>query len=173
MATDNRRGIEPEEIEDRIIAFMRRELLGPEVTVDRSDELLASELLDSIVAFRQDAHDVASAIGRVDWLTKRWMIDQLGPDSDWTARKKIDLRYHELSESGYYQELLNNRPELRLVDAVEIDRRRKSPPASSPAARRGWLIREFADSEGNVQSEWSFAIIGRGKSRKRFEFSDK
>jgi acyl carrier protein len=52
MATDNRRRLEPEEIERRIIAFMRRELLGPEVTVDRGDELLASELLDSIGVLR-------------------------------------------------------------------------------------------------------------------------
>lgn len=132
-----------------------------------------SELLNSVIAFRQDARDTESAIGRVDWLTKRWMIDQLGSEADWSAKKKIDLRYHELSESGYYQRLLSARPELHLVDDGEIDRRRKSPPASSPAARRGWLIREFADSDGSVQLDWSYALIGRGKERKRFEFSDK
>jgi acyl carrier protein len=41
-------GIEIHEVESRIIAFMRRELLGPEATVDRDDDLLSSGMLDSI-----------------------------------------------------------------------------------------------------------------------------
>ncbi len=130
------------------------------------------ELLDSVNAFRQDAKDVSRAIGRVDWLTKRWMMDQLDDQTDWLARKKIDLRYHELSPDGYYYQLMENRPQLRLVDAERIERRRRTPPPGSPAARRGWLIREFANSDEAMQSEWSFAMIGRGRQRKRVEFSD-
>ncbi len=45
------------------------------------------ELLDAVTAFRKDASDVGAAIGRVDWLTKRWMIDQLGADADWPAQE--------------------------------------------------------------------------------------
>jgi proteasome accessory factor A len=130
------------------------------------------ELLDSVTAFRQDAKDVRGAIGRVDWLTKRWMIDQLDHQADWVARKKIDLRYHELSPEGYFYQLMEGLPKLRLVNAERIERRRRTPPPGSPAARRGWLIREFANSDEAVQSEWSFAMIGRGRQRKRVEFSD-
>ena len=128
------------------------------------------ELLDAVVAFRKNATDTDQALGRVDWLSKRYLIDQLGRDADWTARKKIDLRYHELSDDGYFYQLMISRPHLRLVDDEQIQRRRRSPPPSSPAARRGWLIREFADSEESMQSEWTYAMIGRGRRRRRVEF---
>ncbi|WP_186775648.1 proteasome accessory factor PafA2 family protein [Rubripirellula tenax] len=130
------------------------------------------ELLDSVLAFRREFSDVDMALGRVDWMTKRWLIAQLGDEIEWTARKKIDLRYHELSEDGYYIQFLKSRPDLRLVDDESIARRRRSPPASSPAARRGWLIREFANSDELLQSEWTYAMIGRGRRRRRIEFVD-
>ncbi|MCG8649998.1 MAG: proteasome accessory factor PafA2 family protein, partial [Pirellulales bacterium] len=129
-----------------------------------------SELLDAIIAFRRDPEDTAEALGRVDWLSKRWMMDQLGEQAEWAERKKIDLRYHELSSDGYFVQLMQAKPELRLIDDERIERRRRSPPPSSPAARRGWMIREFADSEEAMQSEWAYAMIGRGRNRRRVEF---
>ena len=143
------------------------------------------ELYDGAARFRKNATDTGLAIGRVDWLTKRHLIDSLDTDllvddpklgasetstHHWSARKKIDLRYHELSEEGYYSMLLESRPELNLVNQEQIDRRRKSPPAGSPAARRGWLIREFGDSDEKMQSEWAYAIIGHGKEKRRVDF---
>ncbi len=130
------------------------------------------ELLEAVIAFRKQATDVELALGRVDWLSKRWMMDKLGEDADWPARKKVDLRYHELSEDGYFNQLMSTRPELRLVDDERIERRRRSPPPSSPAARRGWLIREFANSDESMQSEWTYAMIGRGRHRRRVEFAE-
>lgn len=130
------------------------------------------ELLDAVIAFRKDSNDVDQALGRVDWLSKRWMMDQLGDESGWAERKKIDLRYHELSDDGYFNQLIATRPELKLVDDQRIERRRRSPPPGSPAARRGWLIREFADSDESMQSEWNYAMIGRGRSRRRVEFGE-
>ncbi len=52
MGTESRPGLDTPEIEGRIIAFMRRELLSPEVTVDRDDELLSGGVLDSIAVLR-------------------------------------------------------------------------------------------------------------------------
>lgn len=130
------------------------------------------ELLDVVIGFRKDATSVEPALGRVDWLSKRWMMDELGDDIDWAARKKIDLRYHELSGDGYFNQLIATRPELRLVDEEQIERRRRSPPPSSPAARRGWLIREFANSDESMQAEWAYAMIGRGRHRRRVEFEE-
>jgi proteasome accessory factor A len=128
------------------------------------------ELLDSVTAFRKSFDDIEMGIGRVDWMTKRWLIEQLGQDADWAAKKKIDLRYHELSEDGFYVQFMKARPDLRLVGDEAIARRRRSPPANSPAARRGWLIREFAGSDELMQSEWAYAVIGRGRKRRRVEF---
>ncbi|WP_218933321.1 proteasome accessory factor PafA2 family protein [Rubripirellula lacrimiformis] len=130
------------------------------------------ELLESVTAFRKEFSDVDMALGRVDWLTKRWLIDQLGDDAEWIARKKVDLRYHELSEDGYHAQFMKTRPELRLADEENIARRRRSPPPSSPAARRGWLIREFANSDELMQSEWAYAVIGRGRRKRRVEFAE-
>ena len=128
------------------------------------------ELLDSIVAFRKNAMDFEMCLGRVDWMTKRWMMDKLGEEAEWPAKKKIDLRYHELSSEGYYRQFMEARPDLRLVNDERIERRRRSPPPGSPAARRGWLIREFANSDESMQAEWSYAMIGRGRGRRRVEF---
>ena len=128
------------------------------------------ELVDSLVAFRKSAADIEMALGRVDWLTKRHMMDRLGEEAEWPHRKKVDLRYHELSDEGYYYRLLKSRPDLRLVDDEQIALRRRSPPPSSPAANRGWWIREFANSEESMQSEWTYAMIGRGRSRRRVEY---
>ena len=144
------------------------------------------ELYDGAARFRKNATDTGLAIGRVDWLTKRHLMDSLDLEAavandekqgssqtstyHWTARKKVDLRYHELSDEGYYYMLVETRPELNLVDEEQIARRRKSPPAGSPAARRAWLIREFADSDEQMQSEWAYAMIGHGKAKRRVDF---
>lgn len=34
------------------------------------------ELLDAAAAFRKDADDMSLSIGRIDWLTKRWLMDR-------------------------------------------------------------------------------------------------
>ena len=52
MATDGRPHMPTQEIEDRILAFIHNELLSPEVTIHRNDELLADGLLDSIAILR-------------------------------------------------------------------------------------------------------------------------
>ena len=130
------------------------------------------ELLNAAVAYRKDAADYSDALGKIDWLTKRAMIDQMGTDSDWTARKKLDLRYHELSSEGYFKKIAATLPEVQLANQTDIERRRRSPPSDSPAARRGWLIREFADSEEPFLCDWGFALIGHGHQQRRVQFTD-
>ena len=34
------------------------------------------------------------------------------------------------------------------------------------------MIREFADSDESMESEWTYAMIGRGRQRRRVEFVD-
>ncbi|OYP36792.1 proteasome accessory factor PafA2 family protein [Rhodopirellula sp. MGV] len=129
-----------------------------------------AELLEVVVAYRRDAKNVTPALGRVDWLTKHWMIDQLGPDAEWIAKKKADLRYHELSADGFYQKLVASNPSLKLIDPQRVEQRRRTPPADSPATKRGWLIREFGDGEDSVAAEWGYAVLGEGRDRKRIHF---
>jgi len=136
-------------------------------------------LIESVNAFRHDKNpqhllQSHSAIGRVDWLTKHWVMGNLEAAESgavsWSDKKKIDLRYHELSPDGYYYQLLEARPDAILVDQDLVQRRRRSPPAGSPAAKRGWMIREFSGSEEAIQTEWTHAMVGRGSNRRRVNF---
>lgn len=129
-----------------------------------------SALVDVVSAFRRDSRNVIPALGRVDWLSKRWMIDQLGANAEWMARKKADLRYHELSPAGYYRKLAATNPSLALIDPERIERRRRTPPSNSPATKRGWLIREFSNSTEPVIAEWGYAMLQSGNSKKRIQF---
>ncbi len=52
MGNDGHRGLPVPEIEDRILEFLRRELLDPGVDVDRDAPLLSGGLLDSIRVLR-------------------------------------------------------------------------------------------------------------------------
>jgi acyl carrier protein len=50
--TDKGAGLTAPQIETRILDFLERHLLGPDVKIERDDELLSGELLDSIGAIR-------------------------------------------------------------------------------------------------------------------------
>ena len=52
MATDERPKLSTQEVEDRVMAFIQRELLSPEVTLQTNDELLTDGLLDSMAVLR-------------------------------------------------------------------------------------------------------------------------
>ncbi|QEF98589.1 Pup deamidase/depupylase [Stieleria maiorica] len=129
-----------------------------------------SDLINVVSAFRRDSRNVTPALGRVDWLSKRWMIDQLGEHAEWLEKRKTDLRYHELSPDGYFQRLAAANPSLALIAPERIRRRRRWPPADSPAARRGWLIREFAGSGNSITADWGYAMVRAGGETKRVDF---
>jgi len=52
MGTENSPRSEAQEVERRIMAFMQRELLSPDVIVHRDDDLLSGDILDSIGVMR-------------------------------------------------------------------------------------------------------------------------
>lgn len=112
------------------------------------------------------ADDPQSLVGKLDWLTKRWLLDKTGSDAPWEVRKKIDLKYHELSPHGYFQR-------LRQADAIdsilrddEIEHARRNPPSGTPAAVRGRYIREFAGGSEPVSANWLAVYIGSGRGMK-------
>jgi len=128
------------------------------------------EAIDCVREFRIDGHQTRQGLGRIDWLGKRWMLDQLGPRATYAARKKVDLRYHELSSEGYWRRIPSSSRYL-LVDPAEIASRRRSPPPDSPAAHRAWWIREFADSSDPVSVDWHRGTVGVGKDRRWSTFA--
>jgi len=108
---------------------------------------LWSETLDALENNRK------SLAGRIDWITKETLL--MG-ETEIDVRRKIDMRYHELSQDGYYLQLESAGGALTLVEPEDVMTAIQTPPAGTPAARRGRLIREH---EGNISVSWSAARI--------------
>ena len=49
-----------------------------------------------------------SLVGSLDWITKQYLLQRAGADARWDEKKKIDLKYHELTADGYFQVLKVN-----------------------------------------------------------------
>lgn len=119
-------------------------------------------------------------VGRLDWVSKLWLLQQFSPPKSSTApgpathdttlssdnknenkiskdiRKKIDLRYHELSPQGYYRQLEATLENAPIISERELNRARRSPPSGSSAWRRGSLIREMqgTDPQSDLVVDW-------------------
>lgn len=101
-------------------------------------------------------------IGSVDWVTKKYLLDNAGANSTWSDRKKIDIRYHELSADGYFQLLSSSGLSTQLVNEEQIERATRTPPPNSPATTRGHYIREFASAGESLSVNWKAVVIGQG-----------
>ena len=130
----------------------------PEVTPLAEDVVRRwEEVLDQL------EHHPETLVGSVDWITKKYFLEQAGPDSSWEVRKKIDIRYHELSPDGYFQMLKDAGLAPMLLEPNEIERAIRSSPANSPATTRGHYIREFAPGADHLAVNWKSIVIGSGR----------
>ena len=100
------------------------------------------------------ADDPQSLVGSLDWVTKQFVLDKAARRASWEARKKIDIRYHELSSQGYFQRLRTTGIVSDLLSRAEIDHARRNPPAGTAAAARGRYIREFDMGDDTVAANW-------------------
>jgi Pup amidohydrolase len=110
--------------------------------------------------------DPASQVGRVDWVTKRFLLDTAGDGEPWEVRKAIDLRLHELGPHGTLAMLEAQGLAPRLVSVPEVEAAIYEPPTDSPAQRRSRLIRTLHDQPVDVKVYWDRVRIGgplRGK----------
>jgi proteasome accessory factor A len=104
--------------------------------------------------------DPMRLVGRVDWVTKRWLIETCGEGASGEARKKIDLRYHELSPDGYLERLRSAGVVREVVTEREVEEAAGGPPPGTPATRRGRLIRQWAGSGQEVKAGWGSVTVG-------------
>ena len=114
-------------------------------------------------------NDRQSLVGTVDWITKQFLLDRAGGDD--LSRKKIDLRYHELSPEGYFARLTEAGAVADLLGEEEIGRAMRMPPADPPAAARGRFIREFSGGAEALTVDWRHVVLGSGKARRTVELS--
>lgn len=118
------------------------------------------ETLDSL------EEDPQSLVGSLDWVTKRWVLEKAGRGASWQTRKKIDLKYHELSPDGYFERLRSTGVAQDMLTTEEVEFARRNPPLGTPATVRGRYIREFADGTEAVSANWKAVYIGQGRRTK-------
>ena len=116
--------------------------------------------------------DPESLVGSIDWVTKRFVLQTAGRDARWQTRKKIDLRYHELSPQGYFQQLNAAGATEHVLEPNEIELARRNPPTGTPASARGRYIREFACGDEPVAANWKCVFIGQGRKAKVIRLSE-
>jgi hypothetical protein len=90
------------------------------------------------------------------------LLDELGTDAELPAKRKLDLRYHELSRDGYYMKLEAAGVAATLADPEEVVKAIQSPPDGTPASRRGQLIRDNAGTSVPVRASWDKVLVGSG-----------
>lgn len=132
---------------------------------------LWNQTLDHLeqLALGQETPD--ALVGSIDWVTKRHLLDNAGANANWAERKKIDLRYHELSEDGYFAMLQTAGVAPRLLEEEDVERAMRLAPANSPATTRGHYIREFSHGDDPVRANWRTVVIGTGRSAKTIRLS--
>ena len=136
-------------------------LLDFQIQNDETREILSrwKAILDGLDVDRQ------SLVGRVDWVTKRFLLEELDSTLSLSARRKVDFKYHELSPEGYFFCLAGTGIVNEVATPEEIERAKRLPPAGTRAAVRGRYIREFASSKKTVRMNWDSIVIGEGKTR--------
>lgn len=98
-------------------------------------------------------------VGRLDWVTKRYVLESVAPNAPLPVQKKIDLRYHELGE-GYLHTLEAHGAAVELVDPEDVRRARTEAPRNTPARLRAELMTTWDDSQVPVEFSWSSVRIG-------------
>ena len=100
-----------------------------------------------------------SLIGRVDWITKRALLEECAPTGSEAVLKTLDLRYHELGH-GYLARLERDGLAPVLVTEQEARQAIHDPPEASPAKFRGRWIREHQSSPLTVAVSWDSIHVG-------------
>ena len=126
--------------------------------------------LNQLMPTDDEANVPRTMLGRIDWLSKLWLLHQMKNQVSWQRRKKIDLRYHELSREGYHYRLMDMLCMAPLIDPSEVVKARRTPPSGTPAMKRGYLIREFSDSESQLHVDWTHAEFLLEGKRTRVKF---
>ncbi|MBM83585.1 MAG: hypothetical protein CMJ78_23745 [Planctomycetaceae bacterium] len=154
-----------------------REMLDAREDVsDEAEDIMARwiDVLDKLEHGEQD-----ELVGRIDWVTKRFLLDARDDDSvnedesdEKKSRRKIDLKYHQLSTDGYFERLKSTGVVTQLLDEDEVDRAIRTAPANTPATTRGQFIREFSRGPEALTVNWNKIVIGSGLRKKVMRLSE-
>ena len=145
---------------------IQREYLRLCQTYLNSHPTPTAEALDVINRWEETLNllqtDRDKLVGRLDWVTKSFLLKQAETDAATDVLKKIDIRYHELSPDGYYQQLTSTGLTRSILTPEEIETAKHLPPPNTPATIRSRYIREFSGENVAFQVNWNTVTIGRG-----------
>ncbi len=122
-----------------------------------------SEVLEAL------ERDPGELVGRVDWVSKRYLLETSGRGLSQDSLKKIDIAYHELG-SGYFELLEREGIAPIMVGFEEIERAVSEPPSPGSARLRSQVIREVSFEGQRAKISWSSAEIGGFFRRRRISF---
>ena len=141
-----------------MISQLQPSTANSKVEEARNALLAWQETLDHLQEGDSDEQSQKWLLGRVDWFSKRWLMDRSAPKSSWAALKKIDLKFHELDNRGYFRQLVRALDIPQMVSPASLNRACRMPPANSPAIKRSYLIREFADHYPDFAVDWNEVV---------------
>jgi proteasome accessory factor A len=128
----------------------------------RAEEFLAAQRVASLeyreivtlwrATLQALERDPASLVGRIDWVTKRALMAGAGTLSH-GARKKIDIKYHEL-RSGYFPMLEQKGLAPMRCSAADICTAMFTPPENTPAWQRGQSIKQAGSRRDKMRASW-------------------
>jgi proteasome accessory factor A len=129
----------------------RTELAGRDAETDTLLELW-SDTLERLATAPE------SLVGRVDWITKRWLLERfvaaenLRWDDPWLRSQ--DLEFHHVHPSRSLGLALDQSPEPWTLAESRVVEARVEPPADTRAHARGALLRRFRDTERRYFVDW-------------------
>lgn len=126
---------------------------------------LWSEVLDAL------AKDPGQLVGRIDWVSKRYMLETAGADLDYRGRKKIDIGYHELG-SGYFDLLEREGIAPVMVEFEEIENAIHNPPSPATARARSAFIKQIRFPGQRVWVSWTSAVVNSDRHVERVNFGE-
>jgi proteasome accessory factor A len=132
------------------------------VAVDEAHDILRR--WDDVLTLLETDPD--RLVGRVDWITKRYLLEQCAADdAPAEVRQKIDLRYHELSPDGYFDRLRQADLPARILSEPEITAAQTRPPPDTPANLRGRYVTALAN-DPHARANWHAVTSGPAAKRR-------
>ena len=98
-------------------------------------------------------------VGRLDWVSKRYLLESAGENVGEQGRKKIDLAYHELG-AGYFDLLEKEGIAPRLVAEEDIETAVQTPSSPERVQARSRFIRDLRYPGRQITISWNQVRIG-------------
>jgi len=106
-----------------------------------------------------EAQDLTPLEGKLDWVTKRWMIESYRSRNDLPLQHPkvalLDLSYHDVNrERGLYYVLERRGKMVRVIDEETIEEATTTPPQTTRARLRGEFIRRAKERRRDFTVDW-------------------